>query len=293
VSSERPRRPLAGTGGAGGAGTTDSSDSDSDSFLISSCHTNEQRTPITLSQQPSSKVTLATQATQATQQGRAIAPGMKPLMREDQSPVRDALKAKIQLVVKIMFDLETRGAKLDTKPPPPGDPSKMDDDDIYILWCAAPNTKWYKQELFKLVEELQAKEEKERKRLRDAKYIAYDNDLSPHRKYLRAKMDTVKQVAFEFYPLKAEGKASSILPRDPELMDVDVFLVWCLRLPDYQECRRADRYLGCKYTTTTSYDQELGCLLECLQLRDDEEHQLLRKKKEAASYRVATESGSL
>jgi hypothetical protein len=198
----------------------------------------------------------------------------------------DELKATIRSVMAILYELEITEIKPDVKPPPPGDPSKMEDD-IYILWCAAPNTKWYKQQLFKLIEDLQVKEERERKRLRDdadAKSASlYDKDLSPHRKYLRTKMDAVKQAAFEFYPLKSEGKTRSILPRDPESIDVDIFLVWCLRSADYTECRRSDRYLGCKHVSTQHYDQELGSLLESLKLKDEDERYYLRKLKEKAA----------
>ncbi|KAI8362029.1 hypothetical protein B0O80DRAFT_434917 [Mortierella sp. GBAus27b] len=182
--------------------------------------------------------------------------------------------------MKIMFDMETRQPKLTEKPPPPGDPEKMSDDDIYVLWCAAPNTKWYKQELFKLIEELKAKEETERVvRLKAVIVNPSSKELSSHAQHLRAKMDAVKRAAFEFYPLKAEGKTRSVLPRDPDLMDVDIFLVWCLRADEYKECRRADRYLGCRHTTFTSYEQELGCLLESLGIKYADELEYLHVMK--------------
>ncbi|KAG0246549.1 hypothetical protein BGX31_001001 [Mortierella sp. GBA43] len=196
------------------------------------------------------------------------------------SATGSSYKAKIQLVMKIMFDMETRQPKLTEKPPPPGDPEKMSDDDIYVLWCAAPNTKWYKQELFKLIEELKAKEETERVvRLKAVIVNPSSKELSSHAQHLRAKMDAVKRAAFEFYPLKAEGKTRSVLPRDPDLMDVDIFLVWCLRADEYKECRRADRYLGCRHTTFTSYEQELGCLLESLGIKYADELEYLHVMK--------------
>lgn len=203
-----------------------------------------------------------------------------PLLRS--SPLRDTLKAKIQLVKKVMFDLEKRkGPLLAKPPPPPWNPPEKNDDDIYLRWCAAPDTKWYKRNLFRLVEDLQVQEESERERLRDVKIVVYDNDLSPHRKHLRDKMDAVKRAALDFYPLKAEGETISVLPKDPELMDIDVFLVWCLRWDEYQECRRRDRYSDCKYTGLGSYEQELGCLLETLRIKDDRELQILRLQRGA------------
>ncbi|KAF9346448.1 hypothetical protein BGX34_003873, partial [Mortierella sp. NVP85] len=254
--------------------------------------TNSQHTSASSSSQ-SSPTTTTTQ-TQSTQTVLPSQTKMKTNTSDQSASSRiDALKATIRSVMAILYELEITDIKSDVKPPPPGDPSKMEDD-IYILWCAAPTTKWYKQQLFKLIEDLQVKEERERKRLRDdadAKSAPlYDNDLSPHRKYLRTKMDAVKQAAFEFYPLRSEGKTRSILPRDPESIDVDIFLVWCLRSADYTECRRSDRYLGCKHANTQSYDQELGSLLESLKLRDEDERYYLRKLKEKAAAAASKET---
>jgi hypothetical protein len=211
-----------------------------------------------------------------------VATDLKPQSSDDKeamSSYRETLKAKMELVLRIMFELETRGIPAEAKPPPPHNPNKVEDDDIFILWCTAPNTKWYKPKLFKLLEELRTKEDHERIRIRNASLVAYENDMSPYRRFLRAKMDAVKQSAFDFYQLMIDGQTKPALPKHYEALDLDIFLVWCLHSDDYKECLPPSRYSGHSYgpAATLSYEQDLGGLLESLKSKDEEEAQFLRK----------------
>ncbi|KAF8928974.1 hypothetical protein BGZ58_009257 [Dissophora ornata] len=202
-------------------------------------------------------------APSATNEKTAAAMQEKP---EDDmtSPLRDSLRAKIELVKKIMFALEILPQKHDVKPVPPGDPTSIDDD-IYVIWCASPNTRWYKHRLFEMIESLRSKEEEERKRLRDLKReqeqlngcISSGAEDSAHRQYLRAKIAAIKRAAFEFYPEKTNGKVKPDLPADASLIDLDVFLVWCLRSDDYKDCQGKGRYAKWIYCDTSKFDEEL------------------------------------
>ncbi|KAF8928973.1 hypothetical protein BGZ58_009256 [Dissophora ornata] len=230
-------------------------------------------------------------ATTAANERAAAAAAENPMQEklEDDmtSPLRDSLRAKIELVKKIMFALEKNPQKHDAKPVPPGEPVSVDDD-LYMIWCASPNTLWYKHKLFEMMESLRSKEEEERRTLRNLKReqeqlngsISSGTEDSAHRQYLRAKIAAIKRAAFEFYPEKTNGKAKPTLPVDASLIDLDVFLVWCLRSDDYKDCQRKDRYAKCTYRDTSKFEQELGCVIENLQALDEEERRFLTHQKE-------------
>ncbi|KAF8928975.1 hypothetical protein EDD21DRAFT_386124 [Dissophora ornata] len=235
-----------------------------------------------------SSLNTATTATIETAMAVAAKNPIQERLEDDMtSPLRDSLRAKIELVKKIMFALEMRPQKQDIKPMPPGDPASIDDD-LYIIWCASPNTRWYKHKLFEMMDNLRSNEEKERKRLRDLKRQRErlngcsdsETEDSAHRQYLRAKIAAIKRAAFEFYPEKTNGKVKPDLPADASLIDLDVFLVRCLRSDDYKDCRKTDGYAKCIYRDTSKFEQELGCVIEILQALDEEERKYLTQKEE-------------
>ncbi|KAF9105178.1 hypothetical protein BGX27_009783 [Mortierella sp. AM989] len=186
------------------------------------------------------------------------------------SPQRQLLRNKIDYVKNLLFEIENNPSKDNTKPAPPGDLSPINDE-VYIIWCAAWEFLWYKQELFRLIEKLQAKEEEERKVLREMNKRVYENDDSPYRKHLRARIAAIKNAIIQFQPQKTKKKLRPDLPLDPNAVSLDVFQVWCLRSRDYSGCRVWDRYVRCQWQCYDTFEMELGCLIESLLARDEEE----------------------
>ncbi|KAI1292620.1 hypothetical protein EDD11_008712 [Mortierella claussenii] len=194
------------------------------------------------------------------------------------SPERMQLLARIDIFKNLLFNLERSQLKEGTHPPPP-EGLDIEDEDIFITWCfASMNTPWYKKKLMTRLEELRKKEVKEIKWVGNSKRrICKDGD-SPYRRQLRAKIDAVKLAAINFYPMIGRHMMRPALPTDLSSIDLDVFLTWCLRSPDYKGYKRIDGYdLNGKAPGDNTYEQELGYLLRHLRAKEAEEKQYLKK----------------
>ncbi|KAF9354902.1 hypothetical protein BGX26_007214 [Mortierella sp. AD094] len=207
----------------------------------------------------------------------------QPLFYDDvDSPYRALLRAKIDYVKKELFKFEPNRV-----PMPPPDNLGPISDEVYVTWCACGgNVGWYQRKLFRLIEKLQAKEETERKALRDKHKRVYENDESPHRKHLAAKIAAVKLAIQTSFPLKRSGKKALDMPLDPDEVEIELFLVWCLHSKDYSGCRRDNRYERCEwlnYQYYDTYEMELGSVIESLLARDEEERLYLVKVRESNS----------
>ncbi|KAF8924732.1 hypothetical protein BGZ58_001506 [Dissophora ornata] len=140
------------------------------------------------------------------------------------SPHREFLRAKIEGIRKILVD-RTPNPHTTSRLELPGDFSTIDDD-IYVAWCTAEQNVIFVQNLIRLIDQLQDEDEQERKRLRDMDTRIYGvgND-SPHRRYLRAKIEAAKLSSWEYIP----NKKLPYLPAELLLMDLDIFIA-CLDL---------------------------------------------------------------
>ncbi|KAI8603787.1 hypothetical protein EDD21DRAFT_368148 [Dissophora ornata] len=180
------------------------------------------------------------------------------------SPYREFLRAKIEGIKKILIDLKQPLCYRDTIALP-GDFSTIDDD-VYATWCTSGQYDIFQRNLFQLIERLQGEEEQERKMLRDMDMRIYGvEDDSPHRKYLRAKIEAAKLSSWEFISKEMQ---SPKLPAEPLLMDVDLF--------------RANRACHEGYSGVLKsryYGVNIGFLITDFVARENEERQYLRLRK--------------
>ncbi|KAI8594528.1 hypothetical protein EDD21DRAFT_83732, partial [Dissophora ornata] len=180
------------------------------------------------------------------------------------SPHREFLRAKIEGIKKILVDLNPPSC-LSVRPELPSDLSTVDED-IYVAWCTSTDEISFRKKMFSLIERLQS-EEQERKRLRNMDRRIYGvKDDSPHRKYLRVKIEDAKLLSFEIISLGLSGKS---LPDKPLLReDVDFYKAVC-------HCSGGLRGTHVPYGCA----EDIGFLIADLVAREKEEREYLLQRK--------------
>ncbi|KAF8924497.1 hypothetical protein BGZ58_001727 [Dissophora ornata] len=189
------------------------------------------------------------------------------------SPHREFLRARIEGIRKVMVEIEQHGY-FSYKKKLSGDISTIDDD-VYLAWCASEHTFQFKRNLFQLIGRLQDEEEQERKRLRDMDTRIYGVlDVSPHVKYLRAKIEAARLSSCDVLSKDLPNGLRPQLSTQPLLMDLDVFKTWCFCSKDY------NRSLDFRdYDYSDSYQSNIGLLISSLMAREKEERKYLLQRK--------------
>ncbi|KAF9110936.1 hypothetical protein BGX27_005695 [Mortierella sp. AM989] len=156
--------------------------------------------------------------------------------RNDVSARRTALQEKIEVVKKIMIELELN-------PPEGRGTLPMDADsidaDIVASWAGSTTLHNYKSNLFVLIERLKV----EMLSLVKSDWQASRDEDSPHMRYLRAKIEAIKHAIIQSQVQGDQAKRPA-LPENPYAMDVDVFLVWFLQSGSYEIIQRNSRFLS-------------------------------------------------
>ncbi|KAF9201366.1 hypothetical protein BGZ49_008381 [Haplosporangium sp. Z 27] len=169
----------------------------------------------------------------------------------------DLLVAKIDLAWRLLFELESNPDDT-TKPPPPVEISPLTDN-IYIAWCNSTTRQSYKQRLYLLLEEHRI-EEKEL----EEPFQCRESVLEPIRQ-VRTKIEGIKQFMFDYQAQKSTGERNlPDLPRRYCEMDLDVFMICCLKSRSYVDCRRSKVYVKNPHANTKSFEEEIGLLLKAL-----------------------------
>ncbi|KAI1292621.1 hypothetical protein EDD11_008713 [Mortierella claussenii] len=204
---------------------------------------------------------------------------------DDDSPKRQQLRARVELIKNILYEIELPPAPVAWRPVPPrpAPPRGLaaEDDPIFQTWLNAGNDEaWYQRKLLTMLEEVQAEEEALRRQIRDINRHVYADGISPHARRLREKIDAVKKASVEFYPHKSAGKSRPPLQTDPSSMDVDLFIVWCLRSDAFKDYKRVNGLdVNGQKPGHYLYEQELGVLMaRLLELEEREKRYRLHFK---------------
>ncbi|KAF9110937.1 hypothetical protein BGX27_005696 [Mortierella sp. AM989] len=183
------------------------------------------------------------------------------------APRLEKVRYRIILLKNILFDLEKNPPKAREKPGPPSGPA-LDDEELFMTWCESAGLVEYKQKIFTLIEKLLREEDAEEKKSDGRRYSVRGNvrvsetfSSDERRKRLQAKMEKLKQSAIMYHSQKTPNSSRPNLLAHPSMMDIDEFMIWCLRSSDFNGFKKLDGLAHC-WPNVRSYEHELGLLIQ-------------------------------